>query len=247
MKISKRNFLILSFAALPTLSALAVVSVKNGVYVGAEAGYGFTKTVPFKAGTCSSGQACWNTQQPFAKNIGDSAVYGGVVGYHINPLWTTEVAYDNRNDFSWNKYFPGDPLVSPGARQRSINFIHDQTVMFNLYATPNLQWSTLDPYLFVGAGYAWNKTGILTNTNLLTGTTQLISGDTKNSFAWQFGLGADINLYQHVFFDVGYRFVNIGRLRTGTQITNFAPMTIPAVTANHAYVHEVYAGLNYRI
>lgn len=246
MKISKRNLFLLA-ATLPTLSALAVVPVKNGFYVGVEGGYGFSKTIPFKAGYCSAGQACWNTQQPFSKGIGNSSVYGAQIGYHINPLWTADVAYDNRSNFSWNQYFPGDPLVSPGAHQRSINSIHNQTLMLNIYTTPNLQWSTLDPYFFVGAGYARNKVGELSDTNLLLGTTQVISGDTKNSFAWQVGLGADINCYQHVFFDVGYRIVNIGKLQTGTRILTAAPMTIPAVTASHAYVHEAYAGVNYRI
>lgn len=147
MKLLKH--LTLLAATLPTLSVFAAGNVANGIYLGAEGGYG------------------------------KSAVYGGRIGYHINPLFSADVSYDVRNQ------------------------IHNQTTLFNLYYTPNLQWSMLDPFLTSGIGYGWNTTG-----------------NKRNGLAWQVGVGANFDITPHIFFDAGYRYVGFPAATIGHEHSN---------------------------
>jgi opacity protein-like surface antigen len=74
--------------------------------------------------------------------------------------------------------------------------------------------SRITPYLFAGAGFAFNKAGTLSNyTNGTLSSTY--NKYNNNSFAWQIGAGITTKLPHKFALDVEYKFVNMGIIKTG--------------------------------
>lgn len=234
-------------------SDLASNSTSNflkNFYVGAEGGYSFGNYInlkPTSTAACTSTMQCWtNPTQSFNSDLGESFVYGAKIGYQVNPLVAIDLGYDARNKFGWSKHFP--PGGFPNSRNRSISTLRNQTLLANVYLTPNLRWSTLDPYVNGGIGWAWNKTGTLTDVNLNTGQVSRISGDNTSSFAWDIGFGANIILNKNVFFDAGYRYIDLGIIQTGKRVISPPPvLPIPRLRTKTAYTNELYIGVNFLV
>lgn len=230
--------------------ASSIPNFLKNFYAGLEGGYSFgnyTNLKPTNVSACTPTMQCWdNPTQSFNANLGNSPVYGAKVGYQFNSLVAMDLSYDVRNGFDWSKIFPADPANFPDARKRSIGSIRNQTLMANLYLTPNLRWSTLDPYVNGGIGWGWNRTGDLTSTDLNNGQVCIITGNKTTSFTWNVGAGANIILNKHVFLDAGYRYMDLGIIQTGNQIVSPPPvLPITRLKTKTAYTNELYAGINF--
>lgn len=234
----------------------------NRFYLGAEGGYSVSNGVNFRpqqSEDCVEVEGligCWlNTHQSFRATIDNSPEFGGKIGYHLNSLLDLDVAYNQRNNFRWSKDFPGDfsgaPNTSPASRNRTINTIKNRTLMADVTLVPTLFCSCLQPFVSGGIGIAWNTLGDLLSTNLVNGSTAIITGDTNHSFAWQLAGGLNIPLNKHWFFDLGYRYLDMGTFRSGTRdiFLNSSSQTINQPIAylegKHVSTNEFFAGVNY--
>ena len=68
------------------------------------------------------------------------------------------------------------------------------------------------PYVAAGIGISRNEAGNIVHTNPIGGSTTQIGAVTTN-FAWNVGLGVKVNLRQHYALDLGYRYVDLGKVR----------------------------------
>ena len=73
-----------------------------------------------------------------------------------------------------------------------------------------------------------------------------ITGNAQTNFAWDAGVGLALPVGPHWTADLGYRFIDLGELRSGTTLS-IAGQTL-LVTASQtgpAYIHAVTFGLRY--
>jgi opacity protein-like surface antigen len=104
-------------------------------------------------------------------------------------------------------------------------------------------YGVLTPYVTVGAGHARNtlkKYRAVTAGVTGVGTAK---SHTTNNFAWAVGAGAHASLGNGVFADVGYRFIDIGKVKSAT--VNFADGPDTPYHSKKVHAHEVIASIRY--
>jgi outer membrane autotransporter protein len=105
----------------------------------------------------------------------------------------------------------------------------------------NLQ--NFKPYIMAGVGMAPNKAGL---------TKQVGSyaiGNQKNNFAWQLGVGATYKVTKQSFFDIGYRYVDLGNCSVKATTVRMTVNNSVVGTANikrPLKVHELSMGIIYK-
>lgn len=106
------------------------------------------------------------------------------------------------------------------------------------------------PYVSVGIGAAFNKTSKLRNTDPDTPTfLETLKGKSKVSFAWQTGVGLDYYFASHWWLELGYRFVDAGRVETSSTVSGTDVSGEDEVNpffVNHLHLHEILLTIGYQ-
>lgn len=222
----------------------------HSFFIGIEGGYSNSNDIELKPETataCSTVfmNGCWNNpNQTYNNDISNAGVYGVRIGFKLGKFAAIDLAYDGRSGFSWENTTFAEPQGFPQSILRKINTIDNQTLLSNIYLTPNMAWGRIDPYLNAGLGTAWNRTSAVVNTNLTTGQIVEVSGARRSSFAWDIGAGSNIILTRHLFLNAGYRYMSLGEITTGSTIISPISAPITPLVAQSVYTNEVYAGIN---
>lgn len=163
------------------------------------------------------------------------------------PCVSSDLTYTIRNGFRYNKTFQS------ADRQRKFD-IENQTLMLNIYFQANSQkngsiFNKLHPFVGAGIGIAWNKTRNFKAIQLSTGIEQASpqSGNVKRNFAWQAMLGVGYNITQHLIADIGYRYVNVGKISTGALTIPGSAIPADPLSAKHSDLQEAFLSLKYVI
>ncbi|MBP5534160.1 MAG: porin family protein [Alphaproteobacteria bacterium] len=115
-------------------------------------------------------------------------LFGAFVGYHYS-FFRLE----------------GEYTFHPERRyQGKTTKIEDNVAMGNLYFSPPIR-SFFHPYIMGGAGCAFHDMSVGTNSNK------------SKSFAWQAGIGLELEFTENVFLDVGGRYSDYGKAEIGNQ------------------------------
>lgn len=162
-------------------------------------------------------------------DAGSSYIVGGEVGYQFTPNLRTDlgIGYDGSFYSKSTSVTPtgsvdsgGNPISTVVTQKTSISSL---PVMANAYLDAG-NFSSLVPYIMAGLGFSVNQTdktktvgfsqSVLATApaNNLTGS---LDGATRVSFAWQVGAGASYDIGQKLKLDVGYRYVDLGQVKTG--------------------------------
>jgi opacity protein-like surface antigen len=183
---------IISAIALALLTCSPALAAHNGPYIG---GYGGMNIVPSTRSNDSSGS--------FNLSYKPAVQWGGMIGWDLgsgNMLGgegRVEVEYSrhaNKLDtavFSTGKVSAGGTL-NVDSLLLSSYYVYRTTSIFS-------------PYLGVGLGAAQVRA------DKLEVTGQPLSDSTDTVFAYQGGVGVDMNVYKSVSLDLGYRFFGISR------------------------------------
>ena len=75
------------------------------------------------------------------------------------------------------------------------------------------------------------------------GQTGRLDGDHRYDFAWQAGAGVGIQIMPKLFVDVGYRYVDLGKVQTGTTGTLGNASFSGSAAEGNLNAHEVQVGL----
>lgn len=159
--------------------------------------------------------------------------FGGMVGYHLKPYGLplraeVEYAYRYRLDFDSEEIAP----AVIGYK----NDVSTNSVMFNLYY--DLATSTAwRPYLGAGVGWARNSSDVLRG-NVATGATETREEDVDN-LAYSFQLGVRVAISRAWVGEIGYRYINLGEIDTGTFTTG------DRVRGDDYVSHDIVLGLVY--
>ncbi|MDP3704991.1 MAG: outer membrane beta-barrel protein [Legionellaceae bacterium] len=246
---SSRYAFMLLVASLPMQMSAASLS-KSNTYVSGEVGYSSSRHADFSV--ASPGTGYTNPTRDITGPFGHSVAYGVALGYYFMPMFRAEVAYNIRPNFEYNQT-RSDPATD---RQRDFD-INNQTAMFSAYLNildlnvfEKIHLGPWDPYVGVGIGSSWNKTGQLNATTVSTGEVRAnpIAGDETTNFSWQLMAGTLFDVKNNLSLEVGYRYVNIGRIAVSNHYTNQVdrPQLISVLSASSAAVQDIFAGLHYR-
>jgi len=215
------------FVAIAAFCASTVFasSLKNAkFYLEAEAGATF-------ANLDSSG---YNIAGGF-DNAGDDSVTTVVPGIHAGvqllDYLRADVGFNYRGNlpFTTNSFIPSDPTYF-----YKTNVDYADTVMFSLYLEP-IHYKKFTPYIGAGFGAALIKTG--------TDDTVVFGRERTVNFAWQAEAGIQRELTQHLTLRLGYRYVDMGNLKTA--LIAYSDGTDAGEFKGDLIAHEATVGLRY--
>ena len=199
----------------------------NGFYVGVKAGFSFFSADNLKAvypGGSEKATSDTDTVFNFAEFIGYDFFYRTNV-----PL---------RLDLEANTFLDAKGDGSLYGNNIYQNF-YVNTVMANIYYDFRNS-SILTPYIGVGLGVGFINTYFGINDQQFRGTERDIT-----NFAWSLGAGVGINLTENLVLDAGYKFMNLGEVKTGGITDYYTAYNGSYGTTEASYINNIQVGLRY--
>ncbi|WP_262296432.1 outer membrane protein [Microvirga sesbaniae] len=174
------------------------------------------------------------------ERLDPAAVVGAGVGYRFNANVRAEMTLDH----TFDARFKG-AVLAPGPGTTSLadsGRFQSSTIMANGYLDFRPVMG-VTPYVGAGIGVAHNVLSdqVLTIDDPQTGVgdSQSIAGGDNFSLAWALMAGVGYQLSSNVTFDLGYRYVSLGDVKTRT-FDNGAGLEMESIGA-----HEVRVGVRY--
>ncbi len=204
---------ILLLAGIFSLAASGAIAADYSPYVSAKLRFAFMKN----DAKVTFEDAVYKYQ---AKWDVDDEVFGGSIAAGLNiPLvknsLRAELEYNHNGDAKKTYY---------GSQTK----VETQALLLNAYYQFDVE-AKLKPYISAGIGGAKIKGSV---------ESESVS---KNSFAWQIGLGTSYEINQNVAVDGGYRYVSYGQLDK----TSNTDLGYPEKDTVESKAHELYLGLRY--
>jgi opacity protein-like surface antigen len=173
-------------------------------------------------------------------NVGEAWIAGLGVGYRFTRRLRADVTASYRSGFELD-----DTDQAPSSYTASIT---SYNVMLNGYVDfPVEKWRSFVPYVGAGVGYASNKIDDISNPNLppIPPGNSTIPGGTWGGVAWQLSAGVGIVLTRRLILDVGYRYLDSGKIETKPgNVTGFFAMPYDGATGK-LRSHELQVGLRF--
>ena len=221
-----RKILFFTMLSLSTTMTLAEVgdnffSIKLGSSNSKNAGTSSLITQVNKSGTTTN------------NDLGRSNVLGISVGKYFSERFRGEIGISQRKGFKYHTTVPALPENYYKADVESFaiflnGYVDAQPMTF-------LQ-NSVTTYVGAGIGISRNKMNPLSihSEEVLLGTA---SSNTETEFAFKFALGALINLSDNVSVDLNYQYVDLGDIKSGTNLSwdardLVAPYSGPEINSN---------------
>jgi opacity protein-like surface antigen len=172
------------------------------------------------------------------QNVGDSYVASGGVGYRWNPNFRGDITLAYRGGYSL------DGTDGSGASFKSD--ITSTALMANAYW--DLSASGIRPYVGLGFGWAWNQMDPIVKT--FAGGSITTPGGKNSRAAGALMAGLTIPLSGGMVLDVGYRYADLGKIKTdsGTAsgVSGGVPFTFPYAGAEGKLTaNEITVGVRF--
>ena len=218
---------------------LAAGSAQAQFYIRADGALSKTTNAGFvdndpTTGFVISGDASGTNPGQF-NDFGTGAAVGIGAGTRFAPSGRTDITLTYRK----YKLDQNDKNGPPTNFKANIDSL---AVMGNLYF--EFSEGGVTPYLGFGVGAAQNRLGDVTLNNPVVGQGS-ITGDTKLGFAWGAYFGFSFPLASHFAIDIAYRFVDLGDVRTKTDLTLNGIATPYSGASGHLRAHELAFGLRF--
>ncbi|MBP9792213.1 MAG: porin family protein [Rickettsiales bacterium] len=169
----------------------------------------------------------------YSKKPKGTPVYGVGFGYQYNPDFRGDVTVTYRSNFKYSGH--------NATQDKETQKIQSTAFMLNAYYDI-LNYQGFTPYVMAGAGSAYNKAGKFTQQGIAS-----VKSASKNQLAWQVGVGAQHEITKSIAADLGYKYVNLGKVTTATEYVS--------ATGTHGFgnavtgklrSHEVLLGIAYK-
>lgn len=249
--------IIISFLILINYTAIAgsmgELITSNRFYLGIEGGNSISTNTHFQPTiTYPSSQVFIFTNPEntdWTRDISAAGLGGVFVGYKWNQNVAVQFDYSYRGNYNWNTLVTeADSVFAPSIYYRfKAGNIQIQTFLIDLSLKPSVNWGGLVPYIKMGIGASYNKNNGLLVINIPVGgnalsENSLVTGKYNTNVAWNAGLGADYYFNNQFSISFGYRFVDAGKLSTGSNFVNALTglaSTVSPFEAQHIYLNEV--------
>jgi opacity protein-like surface antigen len=196
------------------------------------------------------------TYQFTSKQFDPQFISGIGVGYQFNSWFRADLTAEYRfasRMTAHDRYFAPDP-VTPGDFFSGTNVLSSKlsswVVMANGYVDLGT-WNGLTPYLGAGIGYASKHVAAGKDTgtqyNIVGGVPNggysysTFGAGTKSGLAWALMAGVSADVTQNLKLDVGYRYLNLGKIQSGT----FSCCVGVTLENKNIDAHEIRVGLRY--
>lgn len=168
---------------------------------------------------------------------GSSAIVGAGLGYKFTDNIRADVTLGYRG------WYKASASTNVGASTVSGNA---DTKSFDGFANVYYDighFGRFTPYIGAGAGFANNR--LDTASVLVNGVTVAsINSNSRTDFAWQAGVGTAYQITDAVALDVGYRYVDLGKISTGDTLTiNGGGSFSGATVEKNLNANEIQVGL----
>lgn len=190
------------------------------------------------------------------QDAGKSYIAGAGVGYQFTPNLRSDLTIGYRGNYK-NSSTTTNPLGTFDSGGNPLSLVTSSSMPVT--AVPVLlsgyvdvgKFGAFTPYVGGGLGFSVNRTGktnIANQTSSLLGVfpfnTGTLGGTTRTAFAWQFGAGTSIDIYNNIKLDVGYRYLNMGTIKTKDTATFSDGTVVSGLTSRSTLAaNEVQVGL----
>jgi opacity protein-like surface antigen len=187
------------------------------------------------------------------RSLKNAGVYSLGLGYKINDNFRADVAAEYRGKYKFTKgkvpVFNATPALVDGVAAQNFNSF---AIKLNGYYDV-AKLGAFTPYVTAGAGIAFNNAGDLTMVEKASGKlTNVQKGQRSSSFTWNIGGGARIDIAEDVGVDIGYKYVDLGSVKTSNKfithslLTGFDTPSSQDPAKSRLKAHEVTIGLFYK-
>lgn len=164
-------------------------------------------------------------------NVGESPVLGAGIGWRFGRSVRADLSFAYRDGYRLDDTDAGSKLFRADIKSTNV-------MLAGYY---DFGADRLRPYLGAGAGWARNKIGPITTTS--AGLTEELPGGTWSGFAWSVMAGLGVRLVGSVTFDLGYRYVDLGKIET--QSADLAPGVTYSGASGKLRAHEISLGVRF--
>jgi len=229
------------------LTVFAAGAAQAQLYYRVDTGYSKSLNADIKDQNPDSPQICGDapcaTPGTLEKAVGSSVILSAGVGRRFNPNWRADVTLGYRGGY---KLDDSEKSVLANHFKADVKSL---ALMANVYRDfPLAAWT---PYVGVGLGVAQNKIGTISlSLEDGSGSTGTAPGGTKTGLAFAFMVGAGFPL-GGLTLDVGYRYIDLGKIESGTGDIIMNDITFGVTTTPYAGVtgnlraHELTVGLRF--
>lgn len=232
------------FAMLGLMAGTAFAQ-QGGWYVRGDIGHSQAVKQDFTNDTTSHTFQVLTTPGGVVRGPNNSSVYDLGAGYQYASNWRADITYSVRHGYRLSGVDTGTPTAMIGSDIKS------DALFATAYRTFEL--ASVKPYLGLGLGWARNKMASVSIKDVTNGVDVTALGGTKNNLAWQFAAGVDIPVEKRFTIDVGYRYVDLGKARSGVGNATVTAPVLPAGTATDTdaivgklKAHELSVGARYQ-
>lgn len=169
------------------------------------------------------------------KDVGNSYVISGGLGWKIGADWRADVTLAYRGGYKVDETMPDATNVNADITSISL--------MAAGYRDFTLSWGK--PYVGAGIGFAQNEAK---DVKFNVGGFSLDApGGTKSGLAWSLMAGVGFQLSPTMTLDVGYRYTDLGKIETGSGNINFGgvPVTTYSGAEGKLRANEISIGLRF--
>ncbi|HVA13878.1 MAG TPA: outer membrane beta-barrel protein, partial [Stellaceae bacterium] len=206
-----------------------------GVYVRGDVGGAFGADTTFKDTNPTSPNSLLGTStQP--SETGKSVIFGGGIGYRFNPMFRSDLTLDYIPSLSVKGHNSVATSATNSADLSSLVGMVNGYLDINGFA-PGM-FGPFQPYLQGGVGFARNDLDKMTFGGPFAGAA--LGGSTRTNFAWGAGAGVGYALTPNLTLDVGYKYLDLGDMNTGSAMAGVAT---PLKADLH--VHTVMVGVRF--
>jgi opacity protein-like surface antigen len=132
-------------------------------------------------------------------DVGTAALLNAGVGFKILPFIRTDLTVTYRTGYEFNATIAGASASGD---------VTNVTGMLNAYFDFPEVAGRFQPYIAGGIGISYNDADSVSAGGLTFG------GASSTDFAWQLGLGVAVSLLPAVAIDLGYRYADLGEVKT---------------------------------
>lgn len=215
---------ILTLKNLTAISLLPLISLVGSTAAGAVSGRNEFNFIEIKGGVSQPTALRGNTKL----SAGDPKLaVGAAIGRKLMKQLAIDLEYKYVGKIGYNF---GNPLDTSNVASWKAN---SNALMLNLNVDLISVKSPIVPYLKVGAGIANNHAYEyvkITNPGGAVTTTTTYNGRTKNDFAWQIGMGLNIETTSLFDIQLQYTFTTLGKIETGATATSVYSSGLPSTS-----------------
>lgn len=175
----------------------------------------------------------------WSSNSDSSAIIGAGIGYKFTDYLRADVTLGYRG---W--YNTGASTTISGSTISGNADTSTFDGLANVYYDVG-HYGRFTPYIGGGVGFASNtldSAGVAIN-GVNVGS---INSNTQTNFAWQLGAGTAYQITDNIALDIGYRYLDMGKVSTGDNLTlNNGTVLSGATVQRNLNASEVQAGLRY--